>query len=118
AGTLNYSLGRSALAFSLSQSKRQSLSTTAGGEDQQMSHSATWSLPLSGRTSTSLGTNWSSAEAATLQSDAWSLNWSLAHKISPRVSSSFTARHSEQKTNGTTGNVKENSVSAQLGMTF
>ncbi|MDD5390749.1 MAG: TIGR03016 family PEP-CTERM system-associated outer membrane protein [Gallionellaceae bacterium] len=118
AGTLNYSLGRSALAFSLSQSKRQSLSTTAGGEDQQMSVAASWSMPLSGRTSTTLGTNWSTAEAATQQSDTWSLNWSLARQISPHVSSSVTARHSEQKTNGTTGNVKENSVSAQLGMTF
>lgn len=118
AGTLNYSLGRSALAFSLSQSQRLYISTTGGGEDQQMSLSASWSLPLSGRTSMSLGTNWSTAEAATQQSDAWSLYWSLAHQISPRVRSSFNARHSEQKTNGTTGNVKENSVSAQLGMTF
>jgi len=118
AGTLNYSLGRSALAFSLSQSQRLYIGTTGGGEDQQMSLSASWSLPLSGRTSTSLGTNWSMAEAATQQSDTWALYWSLAHKISPRVSSSVTARHSEQKTNGTTGNVKENSVSAQLGMTF
>jgi len=117
-GTLNYSLGKSSLAFTLSQSKRQYLSTLAGGEDQQTAYSANWTLPLSGRTSTSLGTNWSTAEAATQQSDTWALYWSLAHQISPRVSSSFNARHSEQKTNGTTGNVKENSVSAQLGMTF
>lgn len=118
AGTLNYSLGRSGLAFTLSQSQRQYIGAAGGGGDQQMSLAASWSMPLSGRTSTSLSTNWSTAEAATLQSDTWSLNWSLAHQISPHVSSSFTARHSEQKTNGTTGNVKENSVSAQLGMTF
>jgi uncharacterized protein (PEP-CTERM system associated) len=118
AGTLNYSLGRSGLAFSLSQSQRQYLGTAAGGGDKQTSLAASWSLPLSGRTSTSLGWNMSTAEAAAQQSDTWALNWSLAHQISPKVSSSFTARHSEQKTNGATGNIKENSVSAQLGMTF
>jgi len=117
AGTLNFSLGKSALGFTLSQSHRQSLAATSTA-DQQTSLSATWSLPLSGRTSTSLGANWSTAESATQQSDTWALNWSLAHQISPRVSSSVTARHSEQKTNGTIGNVTENSVSAQLGMTF
>jgi len=120
AGTLNFSLGRSALAFSLSQSSRQYLGTAAGGSDKQTSLGANWSLPLSGRTSTSLGANWSTAEAAAQNqnSDAWSLYGSLAHQISPKVSSSFTARHSEQRTNGATGNIKENTVSAQLGMTF
>ncbi len=116
--SIGYSLGRSSLAFSLSQSKRQYLSTVTGGEDEQTAFSSNWTLPLSGRTSTSLGANWSAAEAATQQSDTWAIYWSLAHQISPKVSSSFTARHSEQKTNGTIGNVTENSVSAQLGMTF
>lgn len=118
AGTLNYSLGRSALAFSLSQSQRQFIGTAAGGEDKQSTVAASWSLPLSSRTSTTLGANWSTAEAAALESDTWSLNWSLAHRISQHVTSSLYARHSEQQSNGATGNVKENTVSAQLGMTF
>jgi len=118
AGTLNYSLGRSGLAFSLRQSRRQSLGASTGVEDQQTGLTASWSLPISGRTSTTLGWSWSTAEAAAQQSDFWSLNWSLAHQISPHVTSSVNARHSEQKTNGATGNVKENTVSAQLGMTF
>ncbi|MDO9224545.1 MAG: TIGR03016 family PEP-CTERM system-associated outer membrane protein [Pseudomonadota bacterium] len=118
AGTINYSLGRSSLAFSLNQSRRQYLGTAGGGSDKQTGVTASWSLPISGRTRTTLGMNWNTAEAATLESDTWSINWSLAHQISPRVSSSFSARHSEQKTNGALGNIKENSVSAQLGMTF
>ena len=118
AGTVNFSLGRSGLAFSLSQSRRQLIADAGGGEDRQNAFSAIWSLPLSGRTSTSLGTNWSSADAAAQGSDTWALYWSLAHQVSPHVSSSFSARHSEQNTNGATGNVKENTVSAQLGMTF
>lgn len=118
AGTLNFSLGRSALAFSLNQSRRQFISTLAGGEDTQTGVSASWSKPLSGRTSTTLGLNWNTAEAATQQSDSWSLNWSLAHQISPHVSSGLSARHSEQNSNGVAGKVKENTVSAQLGMTF
>ncbi len=119
AGTYNYSLGRSSLAFTLSQSQRQYLGTaTAGGGDKQTMATASWSLPLSSRTASTLSTSWGTAEATTQTSDTWSLNWSLAHKISPHVSSSLNARHSEQKTNGPTGNVKENTVSAQLGMTF
>lgn len=119
AGTYNYSLGRSSLAFTLSQNQRQSLGTAAaGGGDKQTRVTASWSLPLSGRTTSTLGSSWSMAEATAQTSDIWSLNWSLAHKISQHVSSSLNARHSEQKTNGPTGNVKENTVSAQLGMTF
>lgn len=118
AGTLNFSLGRSALAFSLNQSRRQYISTLAGGEDTQTGVTANWSRPLSGRTLTSLGLNWSTAEAAALASDSWSVNWSLAHQIGPHVSSGLTARHSEQNSNGVAGKVKENTVSAQLGMTF
>ncbi len=117
-GSIGYSLGRSTFAFSLYQSQRQHLGSAAGGGDTQNGVTATWSLPLSGRTSTTLGWNMSSAEAAAQQSDSWALNWALAHQISPHVTSSVNARHSEQKTNGATGNVKENSVSAQLGMTF
>jgi uncharacterized protein (PEP-CTERM system associated) len=118
AGTLNFSLGRSALAFSLNQSRRQYISTLAGGEDTQTGVTASWSRPLSGRTSTALGLNWNTAEAATQQSDTWSINWSLSHQISPHVSSGLSARHSEQNSNGVAGKVKENTVSAQLGMTF
>lgn len=118
AGTINYSLGRSSLAFSLNQSRRQFLGTAGGGSDKQSGVTASWSLPISGRTKTSLGMNWSTAEAAALESDTWSINWSLAHQISPRVNSSFSARHSEQKSSGALGNIKENAVSAQLGMTF
>jgi hypothetical protein len=124
AGTLNLELGRSGFAFTLSQSQRQSLgggatTTAIGASDQQTAFSANWTLPLSGRTTTSLGTNWSTAQAATDSSDTWALFWNLAHQISPHVTSSVNARHSEQRTNvATTGNVKENTVSAQLGMTF
>lgn len=119
AGTYNYSLGRSSLAFTLSQSQRQYLGTAAaGGGDKQTRATASWSLPWSDRTTSTLSTSWSTAEAAAQASDTWALNWSLAHQISPHVSSSLNARHSEQKTNGPTGNVKENTVSAQLGMTF
>jgi len=118
AGTLNYSLGRSSFAFSLSQSQRQYLGTAAGGGDKQTSFAANWSLPLSGRTSTSLGANWSTAQAAAQQSDTWLLYWTLAHQISPHVTSSLNAHHSEQRTNGATGDIKENAVTAQLGMTF
>lgn len=118
AGTYNYSLGRSSLAFTLSQSQRQYLGTAAGGGDTQTRVTASWSLPLSSRTASTLSTAWGTAEAAAQTSDTWSLNWSLAHTISPHVSSSLNARHSEQKANGPTGNVKENTVSAQLGMTF
>jgi uncharacterized protein (PEP-CTERM system associated) len=118
AGTLNYSLGRSGLMFSLSQTQREYLGTTAGGSDEQTSLAASWSLPFSRRTSTSLGANWSTAEAAAQNSDTWSLYWSLRHQITPHVASSVDARHSEQKTNVATGNVKESTVSARLGMTF
>lgn len=118
AGTLNYSLGRSVFVFTLSQSRRQYIGNVGGGEDEQTSFAATWTRPFSGRTSTSLGFNWSTAEAATQQSDAWSVNWSLAHQISPHVSGSLQARHSQQDSNGATGNITENTVSAQLGMTF
>lgn len=118
AGTLNFSLGRSALAFSLSQSRRQFIANAGGGDDQSTNLSATWSLPLSPITRTSLGVNWGTADAAAQDSDSWAVNWTLAHQISPRVSGSLNARHSEQKRSGATGNVKENSVNAQLGMTF
>ncbi len=118
AGTLNFELGRSSLAFTLSQTHRLYLSTT-NQTDQDSSFSANWALPLSGRTSTSVGTTWSTAQAATQNSDTYALYWTLAHQISPHVSSNFSARHSEQRTNvASTGNIRENSVSAQLGMTF
>lgn len=118
AGTLNFSLGKSALAFTLNQSRRQYLGTATGGGDTQTGATASWSLPVSGRTRTSLGLHWSTAETSGQESDLWSINWLLTHQISPRVSSSFTARHSEQSATGSTGTIKENSVSAQLGMTF
>lgn len=123
AGTLNFSLGRSALAFTLSQSRVQSLGYT-GGNSQQQGATANWSLPISARSSTSLGLNWSKAQAASTtqvanqQSDSWLLYWTLAHQISPRVTSSLNAHHSEQRITGATGDIKENAVSAQLGMTF
>ena len=118
AGTYNRSLGRSALAFTLSQNQRQYLGTGATGGDKQQTVTARWSLPLSTRTSTSLGSTWSHAEASTQDSDSWSIDWSLAHRISTHVTSGINARHSEQTTNTATGNTKENTVSAQLGMTF
>jgi hypothetical protein len=123
AGTLSFSLGRSAFSFSLSQSRVQSLGDT-GGDSRQTGVTANWSLPISGRSSTSLGLNWSKAhaastgQAATQQSDSWSLYWALAHQISPRVTSSLNAHHSEQTINGASGDIKENAVTAQLGMTF
>lgn len=118
-GSLGLSLGRSSLAFSLNQSRRQSLGSTATSEDESTGMNVSWSLALSGRTSTSLGSNWSTAKAAAQESDTWSLYWALAHQISPHVTSSFSARHSEQQTNvAGTGNTKENTISAQLGMTF
>lgn len=118
AGTVNYSLGRSAFAFTLNQSRRHYLGTTAGGADKQTAFSASWSKPLSGRTRTALSVTWSTAAAALQDSDSWSVNWSLTHQISPRVSSMFNARHTEQAGNGTLGKIEENTVSAQLGMTF
>ncbi len=118
AGTYNRQLGRSTLAFTLSQNQRQYLGTGTTGGDKQHTVTARWSLPLSTRTSTSLGSTWSHAEADTQDSDSWSINWSLAHRISTHVTSSVNARHSEQSTNTATGNTKENTVSAQLGMTF
>lgn len=118
AGTYNRQLGRSTLAFTLSQNQRQYLGTGASGGDKQQTATARWTLPLSSRTSTSLGGSWSHAEAIAQDSDTWSIDWSLAHKISTHVTSSVNARHSEQTTNTATGNTKENTVSAQLGMTF
>lgn len=116
-GSLGLNLGRSSLSFLLSQSRRQYLGA-AGGSDQSFSASTTWALPLSGRTSTSLNATWSAADAAGQSSDLWSVAWSMSHRINPKVSSSLTARHSQQNTNVATGDVSENSVSAQLGMTF
>ncbi len=118
AGSYNRSLGRSALSFTLSQNQRQYLGTGATGGDKQHAVTARWSLPMSSRTSTSLGGTWSHAEGNNQDSDTWSVDWSLIHKISTHVSSSVNARHSEQSTNTATGNTKENTVSAQLGMTF
>ncbi len=118
AGTYNRQLGRSTLAFTLSQNQRQYLGTGATGGDKQQTVTARWSLPLSSRTSTSLGGSWSHAEASIQDSDSWSIDWTLAHRISTHVSSGINARHSEQTTNTATGNTKENTVSAQLGMTF
>ncbi len=118
AGTVNYSLGKSAFAFTLNQSQRQYLGTAAGGADKQTAFSVSWSKPLSGRTRTALTTTWSTAADATRDSDSWSVNWSLTHQISPRVSSMFNARHTEQAGNGVIGKIEENTVSAQLGMTF
>jgi hypothetical protein len=118
-GSLGYTLYKSALAFTFTQSRRQYLGTTAGGSDQTTSASASWSLPLSGRSSTTFLANSTTASAATQSSDTWSLAWNLAHRISPHMTSNFTARHSAQHTNvATTGDITENSVSAQIGMTF
>ena len=117
AGTLNFTLGRSALVFSLSQSRIQSLSnTSAAGSSRQTGVDANWSLPLSSRTAISLGTNWSNAEAAAQESDTWALYWMLTHQLSAHVSSGLSARHSEQ--HAASGAIEENRVSAQLGMTF
>ncbi len=118
AGSVNYSLGRSTFAFTLSQSRRQYLGSAAGGADKQSVVSGSWSRPLSGRTKTALVLSRSTAETATQDSDSWSINWSLTHQITPRVSGMFNARHSEQTGNGVIGKIEENTVSAQLGMTF
>jgi len=119
AGTLSYALPKGSLGLTLTQSRRQFISTAGGGTDRSTAVSANWSLPLSSRTSTSLGMTRSTAVAEpNQQSDSWSLYWSLAHQVSPHVTSSLNARHSEQNTNGTTGSIKENTVSAQLVMTF
>jgi uncharacterized protein (PEP-CTERM system associated) len=118
AGTLDFSRGRSNFGFTLSRSLRQYIGTLGGGEDRQTTLGGSWTLPLSGRSSTSLRADWSKAEAATQKSDRWSLQWSLAHQISPKVTSNAYVRHSEQDLNTATGTIKENSVGVQLGMTF
>lgn len=117
-GSVGFNLGKSLFSFSFSQTQRELLGPTPGS-DQSASLGASWSLPLSGRTSTSLTTNWTSAEAATQNSDAWALTWSLNHRLNNRMSGSLTARHSAQNTNvAATGDIAENSISANLGMTF
>lgn len=128
AGTYNYSLGRSAISFTFSQARREFLSTgttllgtlatgtTRAAGDQQTTYSIRYNLPLSTRTVTSFGSAWSNASAADLSSDTWAIDWSLAHQISQHVSSSLSARHSEQSSN--TGTSKENSIAALLGITF
>lgn len=128
AGTYNYSLGRSAISFTFSQARREFLSTgttllgtlatgtTRATSDLLTTYSIRYNLPLSTRTVTSFGSAWTQATAAELSSDSWAIDWSLAHQISQHVSSSLSARHSEQSSN--TGTSKENSIAALLGITF
>lgn len=118
-GTISYTLRRSTLMLNVFDTRRN-FEGVGGGDDMTRGLQGSWSLRLTPRTTYTLTGGMSHMESTTsnLQGDLWNIGLVATHQFMPKVTGSLEARHQERKSNQSTGDFSEDSVSARMNLTF
>lgn len=115
-GSVTWQLGKSTLSGSLSQGRRELLTT--GAKDDNYSLTGTWNWRLTPRTTSNFALTSSQASSGTNNTDTWSATWALSRKMSPKTTGTLEVRHYEGDSNTAAGKYKENSAAARINMSF